>query len=50
METYGWFKSEFEKVQDSFEYKLEGLELSLTEKILSVMKERGIRCSELAKK
>jgi len=50
METYGWFKSEFEKVQNSFEYKLEGLELSLTEKILSVMKERGISRSELAKR
>lgn len=50
METYGWFKSEFENAQNSFDYKLEGLELHFTEKILAIMKERGMSRSELAKK
>ena len=42
MKAYGWFKEELERARDTFEYKLEGLELEVAERILQVMEEQGI--------
>jgi transcriptional regulator with XRE-family HTH domain len=50
MKAYGWFKKELEEARDTFEYKLEGLELEVTETILRVMEEKGISRSDLAQK
>jgi len=50
METFGWFKNEFEEAKDSVEFKLEHTEILLTEKILERMTECGISRSDLAKK
>ncbi len=50
METFGWFKNEFETAKDSFDFKLERTEILLTEKILERMTECGISRSDLAKK
>jgi len=40
--TYGWFKESYDKVKDTFEYKLAKLEMAFTERILEII--------ELAKK
>ena len=48
METYGWFKEEYEKAKDTFEFKLESLEIVLIEKIIERMDECNISRSELA--
>jgi len=48
MKAYGWFKKELERARDTFDYKLEGLELDVTEKILQIMEEKGVSRSELA--
>ncbi|MBF0496727.1 MAG: helix-turn-helix transcriptional regulator [Deltaproteobacteria bacterium] len=50
MKAHSWFKQELERVKDTFEYKLEGLELDITENILKVMEEKDISRAELAKK
>lgn len=50
MKAYAWFKRELERARDSFDYKLEGLELEVTERILQVMEEKGISRSELAER
>ena len=50
MKAYGWFKEELERARDTFEYKLEGLELEVTERILQVMQEQGITRTELARR
>jgi transcriptional regulator with XRE-family HTH domain len=50
MKAYGWFKKEFDEARDTFEYKLEGLELEVTEKILRIMEEQGISRSDLAQR
>lgn len=50
MEKYGWFKGEFEKAKDTFEFKLESLEILLTERIIARMEECGISRSDLAKR
>ena len=50
METYGWFKDEFDEARDTFEFKLESLEILLTERILERMAECRISRSDLAKK
>lgn len=50
MKAYGWFEKEFDEARGTFEYKLEGLELEVTETILRVMEEKGISRSDLAQK
>ena len=50
MKSYGWFKEIHEKVKDSFEYKLAGMEIEVTEQIVEMMEKRDINRSELAKK
>ncbi|MBF0475569.1 MAG: helix-turn-helix transcriptional regulator [Deltaproteobacteria bacterium] len=50
MKAHSWFKEELERIKDTFEYKLEGLELDITENILKVMAEKDISRAELAKK
>lgn len=50
MKTYGWFKKEWERARDTFEYKLEGLELEVTEKILEIMEQKNITRKELAER
>jgi transcriptional regulator with XRE-family HTH domain len=50
MKAYGWFKEELERARGTFEYKLAGLELEVTERILQVMQEQGITRSELARR
>jgi len=50
MKAYGWFKRELERARDSFDYKLESMELEVTERILQVMEEKGITRSELAER
>jgi transcriptional regulator with XRE-family HTH domain len=50
MKAYGWFKDAYDEAKDTFEFKLEGLELEITETILGIMDEKGISRSELAKK
>ncbi|MDM8552279.1 helix-turn-helix transcriptional regulator [Desulfobacterales bacterium HSG2] len=47
---FGWFKDELEKVRDSFEYKLAGIELEFTEKVLSIMDRKEITRAELARR
>jgi len=49
MTAYGWFKEGLEKVKDTFEYKLAGLELGITEKIIEIMDKKNISRAELAK-
>ena len=48
METYGWFKDEFEKAKDTLEFKLESLEILLFERIIARMEECKISRSDLA--
>lgn len=50
MKAHRWFKREWERAKDTFEYKLESLELEVTERILQIMEERGISRSELAER
>ena len=50
MKAYGWFKELLDEAEGTFEYKLEGLELDVTERILQVMNEQGITRSELARR
>jgi len=50
MKAYGWFKEVLEEAEGTFEYKLEGLELEVTERILQAMEEQGISRSELARR
>jgi transcriptional regulator with XRE-family HTH domain len=48
MKAHGWFREELERARDTFEYKLEGLELELTEKVLEIMEQKNISRSQLA--
>ena len=48
METYGWFRDEFEKAKDTLEFKLESLEILLFERIIARMEECKISRSDLA--
>lgn len=50
MKTYGWFKKGLEEAQDSFEYKLENIELEIVERILAIMESKGINRAELARR
>lgn len=50
MKAYGWFKKELERARDTFDYKLESLELDVTERILQIMEEKGVSRSELAER
>lgn len=50
MEAHGWFKEKLEEVQDSFEYKLETLELDVTERILKIMEDKSVTRAELARR
>lgn len=50
MKAYGWFKNALEEAEGTFEYKLEGLELEIAEKILKIMEEQEITRSELARR
>ena len=50
MKARGWFKKEYEEAKKSFEYKLEGLEIDILEKIAEVMENKGISKSALAQK
>ncbi|ACL03295.1 plasmid maintenance system antidote protein, XRE family [Desulfatibacillum aliphaticivorans] len=50
MKAYGWFKEELEKVQDSLEFKLESLELEITEQFLDAMEKKQISRAELARR
>ena len=50
MKAYGWFRKALEEAEGTFEYKLEGLELEVTERILQVMQDQGITRSELAQR
>lgn len=50
MQAMGWFKEEWERAKDTFDYKLESLELEVTERILEIMEEKGISRSELAER
>jgi transcriptional regulator with XRE-family HTH domain len=50
MQALGWFKEEWERAKDTFDYKLESLELEVTERILEIMEEKGISRSELAER
>lgn len=50
MKAYGWFKDLLEEAEGTFEYKLEGLELEVTERILQVMDEQGLTRSELTRR
>jgi transcriptional regulator with XRE-family HTH domain len=50
MKAYGWFKEALEEAEGSFEYKLESLELEVTEKILEIMEAKGVNRSELAQR
>lgn len=50
MQALGWFKEEWERAKDTFEYKLASLELEVTERILEIMEEKGISRSELAER
>ncbi|MGA2400890.1 MAG: helix-turn-helix transcriptional regulator [Syntrophobacteraceae bacterium] len=50
MKAYGRFGKLLEKAEGTFESKLEGLELEITERVLQVMEEQGITRSELAQR
>jgi transcriptional regulator with XRE-family HTH domain len=50
MKALNWFKKEYEEAKDKFEFRLEGLELEITEKILELMDKRKFSKSVLAKK
>lgn len=50
MKASGWFKKEYEEAKESFEYKLEGLEIDVLEKIAEVMENKGISKTALAQK
>lgn len=50
MRYYGWFKEAHEEVKDTFEYKLEWLELDIAAKILKLMEVNNITRSDLAEK
>lgn len=50
MNTHDWFREEWERAKDSFWYKLESLELEVTEKILEIMEQKGMSRSELAQR
>jgi DNA-binding Xre family transcriptional regulator len=50
MKAQGWFKKEYQEAKKSFEYKLEGLEIVILEKIAEVMGKKRISKSDLAQK
>jgi len=50
MKRHGWFKEEWERARDTFEYKLEGLELEVTERILEIMDQKNISRTQLAER
>ena len=50
MKAMGWFKDVYENARDSFDFKLAGLELDVTENILEIMERQKISRSELAGK
>jgi DNA-binding Xre family transcriptional regulator len=50
MKTYGWFSEIYDRVKDSFEYKLKTLEFEVTEKIVALMSKRNMNRADLAGK
>jgi DNA-binding Xre family transcriptional regulator len=50
MKAYGFFAEIYEQAKETVEFKLEGLELEITEKILAVMEKKSISKTALAKK
>ncbi|MBF0224669.1 MAG: helix-turn-helix transcriptional regulator [Desulfobacterales bacterium] len=50
MKAHGWIKEMLEKAKDTFEYKLEELELNFTEKIIELMNSKNMTRADLANK
>lgn len=50
MKVYGPFAKIYDKVKDTFEYKLQNLSIELTENVLKIMENKGINRNDLAKK
>jgi transcriptional regulator with XRE-family HTH domain len=48
MKAYGWFKEVHDEVKDSFEFKLAGLKLEVTEKILEAMERKNVNRKQLS--
>jgi DNA-binding Xre family transcriptional regulator len=47
MKAMGWFKDAHENARDTFDYKLAGLELDVSENILEIMERKNVIRSEL---
>lgn len=45
-----WFKDMLEEARDTLEFRLETIEIALTERILEIMEQKNISRSELAEK
>lgn len=50
MNNETWFKDMLDQARDTLEFKLETLEIVLTERILEIMEQKNISRSELAEK
>lgn len=50
MENKSWFKDMIEESRDTMEFRLEALEIKVTERILEIMEEKNVSRSELAEK
>jgi transcriptional regulator with XRE-family HTH domain len=48
MKAYGWFKEVYDEAKDSFEFKLAGLKLDVTEKILKAMERKNVNRKQLS--
>ena len=50
MKDASWFEDLHQEAENTFEYKLEGLELEITEKLLEIMEKNKVSRSQLASK
>jgi len=50
MQTHGWFAKEWERAKGTLEYEAESLNLSISERILAVLEDRGMSRRDLAEK
>lgn len=50
MENNTWFKDMIDESRDTLEFRLEALEIKVTERILEIMEEKNISRSDLAEK
>ena len=50
MKDSSWFEDLHQEAENTFEYKLEGLELEITEKLLEIMEKNKVSRSQLASK